>query len=49
MKPTPKFTTERLYKYDRAMIEAARRSAHHPKPISMTTKVRDFDKERSAK
>lgn len=40
--PEPKLVTNRPYKHDRAMQEAARRSADHPKPISMSTRVRDF-------
>ena len=43
MKPEPKFTTDRLYKYDRAMIEAIKRiPPNYPQPISMVSNVRDF-------
>jgi hypothetical protein len=43
MKPEPKFTTDRLYKHDRAMIEAIKRIPQgYPEPISMVSNVRDF-------
>lgn len=45
MKKKPKPQTiyaQREYKYDKAMQEAVRRSAWHPKPVSMTTKVGEF-------
>lgn len=34
-----RFESKREYKFDRAMLEAVKRSASHPKPISMGTKV----------
>lgn len=34
-----KYEGNRLYTFDRAMQDAVRRSASHPKPISMGTKV----------
>lgn len=34
-----KFETKREYKFDRAMQEAAKRSASHPRPISMTSNI----------
>lgn len=40
--PVERFNPNREYKFDRAMQDAARRSASHPKPISMTTKVGEF-------
>jgi hypothetical protein len=43
-RPEPKHTTNRLYKYDRAMLEAMKRSAHHPRPISMVSNVPEFAK-----
>ena len=36
-----RFDSKREYKFDRAMQEAAKRSASHPKPISMTSKVKE--------
>ena len=36
--------TRREYKHDRAMLEAVRKSAWHPKPISMITTVPEFNK-----
>lgn len=43
MKPEPKFTTDRPYKYDRAMLEAiARIGKNYPVPISMVSNVKDF-------
>jgi hypothetical protein len=43
MKPEPKFTTDRLYKYDRAMLEAIKRiSKDYPQPISIVSNVKDF-------
>jgi hypothetical protein len=44
-----KFTTNREYKHDRAMLEAIKRSAHHPKPISMVSNVPEFAKQGSNK
>jgi hypothetical protein len=44
--PEPKYTTGREYKHDRAMIEAAKRSKDHPRPISMVSKVKAFENER---
>ena len=37
-----KFESNRLYKFDRAMKQAAERAKDHPKPVSMTTKVPEF-------
>jgi len=46
MKPEPKFTTDRLYKYDRAMIEAIKRiPPNYPQPISMVSNVAGFQNE----
>lgn len=45
MKKKPQDQTvlqRREYKFDRAMQEAAKRSAFHPRPISMTSKVGEF-------
>lgn len=43
MKPELKFTTDRPYKYDRAMLEAiARIGKNYPVPISMVSNVKDF-------
>lgn len=36
--------TRREYKHDRAMLEAIKRSAWHPKPISMVSNVPEFNK-----
>lgn len=46
MKTEPKFTTDRLYKYDRAMLEAIKRiPKDYPKPISMVSNVAGFQNE----
>lgn len=37
------------YKLDRAMQEAAKRAASHPKPVAMTSNVPDFTKNGSNK
>ena len=34
-----RYETNRSYTFDRAMQEAARKSASHPKPVSMGTRV----------
>ena len=39
-----KYEINREYKHDRAMIEAIKRSAWHPKPISMVSNVPEFNK-----
>lgn len=36
-----KYETNREYKFDRAMQEAARRCASHPKMIAMSSNVQD--------
>lgn len=41
MKTEPKFTTDRPYKHDRAMLEAIKRIKDTPRPISMVSKVKD--------
>ena len=46
MKPEPKFTTDRLYKHDRAMIQAIKRIPKgYPEPISMVSNVNGFQNE----
>lgn len=40
--PNPEIIQRREYKHDRAMQEAVRRSAWHPKPVSMISKVGEF-------
>ena len=43
MKKKPaKLTSTKTYKYDRAMIEAAKRAASHPAPISMVSNIKVF-------
>jgi hypothetical protein len=43
MKPESKFTTDRPYKHDRAMIEAIKRIPQgYPEPISMVSNVKGF-------
>lgn len=41
-KPNPNAFTGRQYKYDRAMIEAAKKCASYPVPISMVSNVKTF-------
>jgi len=43
MKPEPKLTTTREYKHDRAMLEAIKRIGNMPRPISMVSKVPEFN------
>jgi hypothetical protein len=45
MKPEPKFTTDRPYKHDRAMLEAIKRIGNHPRMISMVSNVKSFQNE----
>jgi len=46
MKPEPKFTTDRIYKHDLAMIEAIKRiPKNYPQPISMVSNVKGFQNE----
>lgn len=43
MNTEPKLTIDRLYKYDRAMLEAIKRiPANYPRPISMVSNVKDL-------
>jgi hypothetical protein len=44
-KPTPNAFAGKQYKYDRAMIEAAKKCAFHPTPISMVSNVKGFQNE----
>jgi hypothetical protein len=43
MKPEPKLTTTREYKHNRAMLEAIKRIGNMPRPISMVSKVPEFN------
>jgi hypothetical protein len=42
-KATAKMASTKTYKYDRAMIEAAKRVASYPVPISMVSNIKVFN------
>jgi hypothetical protein len=48
-KPEPKMVSSRPLKLDRAMQIAAERAKHHPKMISMVSKVEDKKIEQQTK
>jgi hypothetical protein len=41
-KPQPLESSVKRYRYDRAMVEAAKKCASHPVPISMVSNVKGF-------
>jgi hypothetical protein len=38
--PDPKLVSRKEYKYDRAMLEAIKRMENHPKPIAISSNVK---------